>query len=440
MDYFEEMEEALSLNDENKPLENHPVFYLPCGDIHVCKGLNCPHVALTYEKSYVCSLSGHCCGALSVREDFSTGRQVGSSNPDDRGGLPVGGQWSKKVNMHLMSMTAYMGANNLEDEVGIDLEASGGSGGSGGSGEASAEVSGTLGTTGTPTPRSDDQRKQPTSQTETPLGNKTAPKVKRGARCVDQVDDDLPRRKRRSVSSVDLERQAHLKQDVASTLCKLVSYDKKSTKVGRLASKQRDPRLQDREFVTTLALKKYVKECLSSGSNPNLDDIHNICITAASVAVEEKRRSASAVNVGNGAKQAPLVLKVRMRETISALVVSLWLASLKTPYMKTQRRGADSFRPFCVGVTYALKRGVSLPDGTVVVPACPILTDALPTLRSAAPNSSAKALHASSHRGLCTLHRCISSCSNAEAHDLYSSSTGIAASLARDVASGRFDL
>lgn len=422
VNYFQELEEALALDDENADLDNYPIFYLPCGDIHVCKGMNCPHVDLTYDKSYVCSISGNHCGTLSVREDFSTGRQVGSTNPDDKGGLPIGGQWSKKVNMQAMSNAAYIGANRLDDEFGMDLE---------------------------PFSARPEEPSTPPSVPVDQVATGTTPekktveivKVKRGARCVDEQDDDLPSRKRCSVAGVDLERQIQLKRDVANTICKLVNCAKgaaagRTGKTGKTgtAAKRRDPRLQDKDFVTSIALKKYVKECLYVGSTPNLDEIHNICISAARLAANEKRRYA------NDGKHGPLILKVRMRETISALVVSLWSASLKTPYMQNQRRGVDSFRPFCVGVCYALKRGVSLPNGTVVVPTCPNLAESLPTLRSAAPSSAAKALHASSHRGLCTLHRCVSSCTHAEAGELYATSASIAANLSRDVSAGRYDL
>lgn len=422
-DYFRDMDEARELSDENAPSQNYPVFYLPCGDIHVCKGALCPFVELTYEKSYVCSISGNCCGALSVREDFSTGRQVGSANPDDRGGLPVGGQWAKKVDMFSMSSAAYVGANSFEDEFGVEPDPSDTLSVEPVAPQAAQAAQATREEAATPPACSPQYSAGATPE-------KKAVKVKRGARCVDQQDDDLPRRKRCANVTADLERQANLKQDVANTLCKLVNFEKKDGK----AAKQRDPRLQDRTFVTNAALKKYVKECLSTGTTPNLDDIHNISITAANVAAEEKRRAT------NESRHGSLILKVRMRESIAALVVSLWTASLKTPYMQTQRRGADSFRPFCVGVCYALKRGVSLPDGTVVVPECARLAESLPTLRSAAPNSTAKALHASSHRGLCTLHRCITSCTPEEARDLYASAAGIAAVLRKDVAAGRYDL
>lgn len=66
-------------------------------------------------------------------------------------------------------------------------------------------------------------------------------------------------------------------------------------------------------------------------------------------------------------------------------------------------------RPFICGVLYAFKRGVSLADGTVLVPRCPQLAAALPVLRGTGGNALAKTLHSSSHRGLCTLSRCIAS-------------------------------
>ena len=78
--------------------------------------------------------------------------------------------------------------------------------------------------------------------------------------------------------------------------------------------------------------------------------------------------------------------------------------------MKEKAKNTESFRPFISGVLYALKRGVALSDGTAVVPQLPELADALPALRATAANSAAKTIHASSHRGLCTLHRSIASC------------------------------
>ena len=99
----------------------------------------------------------------------------------------------------------------------------------------------------------------------------------------------------------------------------------------------------------------------------------------------------------------------KFRTSFSGIVVALWSACCRTPYMQNARRGTDAYRPFVCGVIYASKRGVTLNDGSVVVPTCPQLAEALPQLRGTGGNAHAKTLHSSSHRGLCTLSRCIAS-------------------------------
>ena len=398
-DPFLLMEQALELCKENRPPEeNYHVAYLPDGDIHVCKGRDCPFLELNEDKCYVCSMSGLCFGTQAVREDYSTGRQAGSSNPDDHAGEPVGGQWKPKKDMHAMSSQAYIGASALEEDMGSPTLSIGGSPGTSSKGKDS------------PRP------------------------AKRGARCVDEPDLEPQQQKRsraarRTGSSREQFRQ--LTEDAEATLCKLVNFDKREDSK---ASKPRDPRLQDKNALFQAALRKYTKECLASGTVPALDAIHNIALAAANIAAEEKRKAA----MENG--RNALLLKVRMREQVTTLAVCLWEASCHTPYMDGARRGADSFRPFVCGVLYALKRGVNLPDGTVVVPSCPQLAAALPALRSTAANSVAKALHASSHRGLCTLHRSINSCSAEVASETYANAARLAQQLATSVKHGQFDL
>jgi len=394
-DPFALMDQALQLCKENQPpAESYYVAYLPCGDIHVCKGNKCPFLELNEDKCYVCSLSGMCFGTQAVREDYSTGRQAGSSNPDDHAGEPVGGQWKPKKDMHALSSQAYRGANTLLEETG--------------------------------SPAGD---KSP----DTCKGKESPRPAKRGARCVDEPDPEPQQKRTRNARRTGHSREQfrQLVEDAEATLCKLVNFDKREE--GK-ASKPRDPRLQDKNALFQAAMRKYTKECLASGTAPTLDTVHNIALAAANVAAEEKRKAA----MENG-KQA-LLLKVRMREQVTSLAVCLWEASCNTPYMDGARRGADSFRPFVCGVLYALKRGVNLPDGTVVVPSCPQLAAALPALRSTAANSVAKALHASSHRGLCTLHRSINSCSADVASETYANAAQLAQQLAQSVKWGQYDL
>ena len=383
-----------------KPI-NFSVVYLADGDIHVCKGINCPFAELNDDKCYVCRLSGVVLGPLSLREDYSTGRQAGSSNPDDHAGEPVGGQWKPKKDMVGMSNAAFNAAETLKEEEEV-------------------------------LPASPAQKKE--------AGAK--PPTKRGARCVDEPvpEGETPPKRARHFNrlSMSSEKFRSMTEDAQSVLCKLVNFDRRpeaKPSKDKPARGTRDPRLMDKDFLFQAALKKYSKECIATGSAPTLDAVHNIALVAANVAAEEKRRVAQEEQ-GSTAK----ILKVRMREQVSALACALWIASCETPYMGGGRRGADSFRPFICGVFYALKRGVSLPDGTVVVPTCPKLAESLPALRATAANSVAKGLHASSHRGLCTLHRSISSCSSEQALDIYETCARLAQTLSRDVQMGHFDL
>ena len=400
------MEQALQEQNETGVGEQKPtnfkVAYLPCGDIHVCRGTSCPHAELNEDKCFVCRLSGFVLGPLSLREDHSTGRQAGSSNPDDHAGGPVGGQWRPKKDQAGLSSAAFIAADSVNEE------------------ESIAPVS-------------------PTQKKE--AGSK--PPTKRGARCVDEVvpaDQPLPKRARHcSRLSTSSEKFRSMAEDAQSILCKLVNFDRrpecKLSKDKQPCKAARDPRLMDKDFLFQAALKKYAKECISAGVAPAFDTVHNLSLVAANVAAEEKRRVAQEEQ-GHTAK----ILKVRMREQVTTLACALWTASCDTPYMYESRRGADSFRPFICGVFYALKRGVSLPDGTVVVPACPSLAESLPALRATAANSVAKALHASSHRGLCTLHRSISSCSPEQGKDIYETCARLARTLSRDVQMGHFDI
>lgn len=393
------LEEALAFDKENAPPEAPPclVAYLPCGDIHVCKGPRCPYLEVNNDdKCYVCSISGFVFGQLAVREDFSTGRQAGSSNPDDTAGEPVGGSWRPKKDLAGLSSAAYNAVSGIDNDV-------------------------ELGTSASP--------KEAMPASDGPASPKV---VKRGARCVteDAETPAPPKRARVARGTSDCDRFRSLREDAEATLSKLVTFEKRT----EAKTSKRDARLMDRAALFDLALRKYTKECLVSGVAPSLDDVHNIALGAARVAAEEKRKASL-----EGGRKA-LLLKVRMREQVSSLAVCLWQASCRTSYMANARKGADSFRPFVCGAFYALKRGVSLPDGTVVVPACTELAEALPALRSTAAGSAAKALHASSHRGLCTLHRAINSCTAEEASELYADCARLARQLMSCVRSGDFDL
>lgn len=332
---------------------------LPCGDIHLC-GPGCPFAVLQKEGDMVCPYSGIVVGhATSERTDFSTGRSTWSADPDMHGGAPVGGTWRKKVDHKAASKAAHCLASQFDDSV-------------------------------------MPQAKQ--------VVKSDKPSAKRGALCVDEEPvQDACKRARNSKREIDNVDQMHaLVSEASGIFSKLMStratVDSKSTK------KPIDRRLLNTGPLFDAALRKYLKETIARGERPSCDEVHNIGLAVEAVVAEEKRKAED-----SSMMRAGKFGSVRFRSLVSRLAVSLWLGACKTPYMDQARRGGDSFRPFCVGVYYSLKRGLTLSDGTTLVPSCPGFEAAVPTQRDVADNQVAKSLHASSHRGLCSIHRCIAS-------------------------------
>ena len=125
---------------------------------------------------------------------------------------------------------------------------------------------------------------------------------------------------------------------------------------------------------------------------------------------------------------------------VARLIVHLWRAACLTPHMRDNKKGNDSFRPFAAGILYSFKRGLYLSDGTCVVPELASLAASLPALRSAQSTAAAKQLQSSSHRGICSFHRSISSVAQMpegeaqEVQRLFASAAELAATLRELVA------
>ena len=343
------------------------IVRLPDGDIHLCDH-NCQFGEPGLDDNgrptgdHVCRYTGRVvCRTCEDRTDFSTGRSTWSADPDVNSGGPMGGQWRKKRDMKKCSEHAYAASRQLDD----------------------SEM-----------PRAIETTKS------------TRAPSKRGALCVDEAapTDCGPKRMRTS------------KKDVGSFSTRQVLWDEASTTLHKLmgstsiVSKNSpkgiviDPRLLNVEVLYIAALKKYLKETLARGGVPSLDDMHDIELAVQSVVAQEKRKQAE-VDAARGGK----LRSRQFQADASRLAVLLWSAACKTPYLSKARRGADSFRPFCAGAYYAFKRGLTLSDGTVLVPRIDDFAKTLPTTREIAGDPASKSLHASSHRGLCTIHRCITS-------------------------------
>ena len=360
-DGVSESEDAYSIfaNPVNKKTSRSQTVWLPNGHVHVCYGASCRFAELDREKQWICALSGAVVGVEhSASCDPSwTGRSSGSANPDDLGGGPSGG-YIRKRDMYSASVEAWRLAASFE-----------------GCSTAASVV---------------------------PPKAPKAPAPKRGALCVNEPLASAPAKRTRVGKQVfTRESIEKLTNEATGVLNKLFIVDPASSAFERM-----DPRLQNVEFVRTVSLRKHVKTCADEARPITLSEIHDVCIASNSFVRQQRDLATkSAVPIGRKA-----CFDGQVRNLIAKLAVSLWRVSSMTPFFTISKKSHDSFRPFCAGVLYSFKRGVYLVDGTCVVPELPSLAEHLPALRSTS-SSQARQLQSSSHRGICSFHRSISSIS-----------------------------
>lgn len=385
-----EMRDALAVDDSEDEHEDYaqsrrpaPVMAtLPCGTVHVCvAGRACPYLVCNEDRLLVCEHTGVEHGSEAVDEFFDLCGGIGkkSGDPDANCGELVHGKFSKRVDPLQASRRAFEEAEAFgEDDVCAFIN---------------------------------------------PVDAMAVRAPKRGALCVgESPDESAPKRSRSSKKNVtNRATTTNLLAEAQSVFGKLINFDRcssfnKGTDGERVDRKrpQSDPRLQDEAFVRTVSTKRYLKACLADGRAPCIDDIHNIGLQAQKLAAEA-RENAHKVDHGQTIRTA------KFRNAISSLIVALWVAVCASPYMlNNPKRGTDAFRPFVCGVLYATKRGLKLEDGTWLVPKIDILNSALPVLRGTGGNLQARTLHSSSHRGMCTLSRCVSSVPKQEQQKVFS--------------------
>ncbi len=386
--------QAMFANANGRLRRGKPTYIdMPDGDVHVCYGMQCPHAEVTKEKQIVCTLTGRVVGVEHSREQEAgwTGRSVGSANPDDTAGTPVGG-WVKRRDMFAASSQAWQMAKSF--------------------GDADQKTA---------------QQYVPPPPTRPAKTHDRVP-AKRGALCVDDgasPTSPSANRRQRTARRETWTRDSieKLTSVAAAVVNDLFIVDEESgppsAQTRPSPSTDRDPRMQNLDFVRMLALRRYVQSCARGLERLNLSVLNDVCIYAnAFVRGQRKRAEEAAKAVASSATTSASGSKGRrqsacyqgpVRSLIAQLIVTLWHAACLTPHMCDNRKGNDSFRPFAAGVLYSLKRGVYLEDGTCVVPELDSLAVHLPALRSTHSTPAAKQLQSSSHRGICSLHRSIAS-------------------------------
>jgi len=410
--------EALFVNPIYRIRTGRPTYTeLPDGDVHVCFGVQCPHAELDKERNWVCSLTGNVIGIDPKRghDDGWTGRSVGSSNPDDAAGTPVGG-WIKRRDMFQASVDAWNIASGLSTA-------------------------------------------QPSAATFAAANNKpatAAPRserasAKRGALCVDEAAGDGEVSNAQRQPQTTKKAFEKLLSEAAVVIGKLFIVDEtemaapSTAPMAAEAKRQKlDPRLQNPEFVRAAALKRYARECGAGKAQLNLDVLHNVCVHANEFVRKQRRlakeETATPAAAARGRSRPRAAAAGHVRHMVARLIVHLWRAACLTPHMRDNKKGNDSFRPFAAGILYSFKRGLYLSDGTCVVPELASLAASLPALRSAQSTAAAKQLQSSSHRGICSFHRSISSVAQMpegeaqEVQRLFASAAELAATLRELVA------
>tara|TARA_Y100000817_G_scaffold313216_1_gene308817 strand:- start:2502 stop:3827 length:1326 start_codon:yes stop_codon:yes gene_type:complete len=358
---------------------------LPDGDMHIC-GPSCPYGEQTKDGDLVCIYSGLVVSRTTEeRTDLSTGRSTYSLDPDVNSScVGYGGAWRARPNALKASSSAHQMSKQLDDSL-------------------------------MPEP------------IELPPAARTS--LKRGALCVDEeaIPDNTPKRNRVCKKDVASQQTIVVLTDEAisifSKLLRQSATDESKPKVATSTTNlEFDPRLLNFELLYTAAVKRYLKQATTEGSRPSIDELNNIALAVKKVISDEKAKQSKELRGdvhGN-----------TFRRNAARLAVAIWSAACSTDYLSNAKRGTDSFRPFCVGVYYAFKRGFALPDGSMIVPKIDAFAKALPKARAIATNAHLKSLHASNHRGLCTLHRVIGAAGSPEnARRLFSEALSIAATL-----------
>ena len=362
---------------------------MPCGDIHVCRvGKPCPFLEPNEDRVMVCIYTGLEHGPEHTDEffDLNGGSGKKSGDPDQNCGELLHGKWTKRADPTQASKLAFQYSTKISDDDVFDF-----------------------------VPDSSNARvlKRP---------------VKRGALCVgEEVEEPVSKKSRCSKKNVDnYETASHLHAEAALVITKMIDHKKAASfknkappgKIERKCAPV-DARMCDQNFVFQKSLQRYMKNCLLTSTAPSIDAVHNLSLMAQEVSLKARQQQKASENTD-------AIRSAKFRGLCSSLIVSLWSAACKSPYMSNAKRGTDAYRPFVCGVLYGFKRGIKLDSGEVLVPQCPQLAEALPVLRGTGGNTLAKTLHSSSHRGLCTLSRCIASVPKDQQREMFRDVTRIA--------------
>jgi hypothetical protein len=370
--------------EANEGEESATVCRLDDGSYHVCAGMSCPFMEQSEDsgRHYLCGKSGLYVGShIDSKHDASwTGRSCGSADPDMASGAVKIRTWKTKRDIFNDSVRAY----DRSSKISIDEHAY------------------------MPPKQYDSSGNVIESEKG---GTDDGQPSKRGAPCICDIDEKavaehkLNKANKRANVVHNADVRARLLAEAAHVARKLLATLEGVHAASAQPPAAHDPKYENYDFVLQVGIRRHISRCKEMNEQVKLSTIHDICITSNAF-VKQRRRDAAKRE--RAIKARVIATDGRTIDLCATLVVAMWSAVCLTPHFMKQISG-DSFKPFAAGIMYALKRGVWLPSGVMIIPQLEDLSDQLPVLRSTVASATAKQLQASSHKGLCAIHKAISS-------------------------------
>ena len=360
--------------------------------MHYCSS-TCAHLVANSDGGYSCPFSGLVFGVVCERVEGCTGRRIWSSDPDAKSGAPPGG-WRRKKNAYAESKKAWSEGHayaylNDAQEGGQD---------------AARRTEGGPSRCVPLTSSRGGIRKRSTKRVAECVRVRGAVSTDAGAgrllTAPPPPESESPATAR-AASGMRKDAALHEIQNVLKTL---VGTKRKQRPTGESAV-QVNEKLLNGDALYISAVRKYVRAQLAAHRQPALDDLHNISLAVAKVVASEKAKlEAVLASAGHD-----LVHDYRFTALAHTLLHELWAACCRTPAMQGAHVGHETVKTCMAGAIYAFKRGLALRGGVVLIPSVAEFEVVLPRSRAEAKNTDAKALHASSHRGMQAIHRCLAS-------------------------------
>lgn len=407
---FDIMDEQLRPST-NLPQASDPRVASRDPNVHVCLGVRCPYAQLSREHTMVCAVTGACFGQAAYNDPLTAGivsvldengvRSGGRSQPArprrhdpaaaQRAAMAMAASLAQQERDAARLRTPALHPENVDDAPGDSLVA-----------EAAA-----------PPPH------YPPAD--------VAPKL--ASRAALAADPTKSLERIWTVEALEV-----LRRDAEDILDKLTRHPKRSSPatsgenrvqksarlVGPGEAREMEVAAPLQRLDTHFPVRTYMRRCQIIGDVASLDHLHNICLNRERELATARRRTLAQQHVaGRGERY------LQLRTRAAGLVVSLWQAALRTPYMRRMhiKRAPDAFRPFAAGIFLSMRYGVKLADGTDLVPACEAINMVLPQVRAAHRGTPTHEAHLSAHKGVSCLQKCIASVPERDARDFFAGAT-----------------